>query len=89
MMKFTMVFILLILLVMLPCGTGFAIDSEKDGCMKISFSSLPIFGDSEKDGESRAEYVDDATDKEKYTYNAMGQKVPTRTERSGDASPIH
>lgn len=82
-MKFTLCLILLGLFVTFICGTGFAIDSEKDGCMKISIDSLPMFGGSEKEDEDKQEYVDDATDEEKYTYNAMGQKVPTRTERSG------
>lgn len=88
-MRSAICFILLGLAVMFFCGTGFAVDSEKDGCVKFSFSSLPGFGDQEKEGEGRAEYVDDATDEEKYTYNAMGQKVPTRTERSGAALPSH
>lgn len=80
-MRFTSCSILLSFLMMFLCGTGFAIDSEKDGCVKISIDSLSMFGGSEKEDENRPERVDDATDKEKYTYNAMGQKVPARTER--------
>lgn len=80
-MKFTVLLILSGFLIAFLCGTGFAIDSEKDGCVKISIDSLPMFGGGEKDDEDRPKYVDDATDGEKYTYNAMGQKVPTRTER--------
>jgi hypothetical protein len=79
-MKITLFFVLLVLFVVFLCGTSFAVDDEKDGCMKISFTSLPMFGDSGKEGEDRPENVDDRTDREKYTYNAMGEKVPTRTE---------
>jgi hypothetical protein len=82
-MKLTLYFILSGLFMIFVCGTGLAIDSEKDGCVKISIDSLPMFGGSEKEDGDRQEYADDATDKERYTYNAMGQKVPTRTERSG------
>lgn len=64
------------------CGTGQAIGNEDDGCMKISLSSLPIFGDygNEDGGTSR-----NVEDEQEYTYNAMGQKVPVGTDRSGSA----
>lgn len=88
-MKYVLSVIAIIMMMLLIGWTGFAVDSEKDGCMKISIDSLPMFGGSEKEDGNKSEYVDDATSEEKYTYNAMGQKVPTRTERSGDASPIH
>lgn len=80
-MKSIICFILLSLFITFLCGAGFAVDSEKDGCMKISIDSLAMFGGGEKEDEDRPEHVDDATDEEKYTYNAMGEKVPTRTER--------
>ena len=72
-----------VMMVLLVGGTGFAIDGGRDGCMKISFDSLPFFGSSENEDEDedRPEYVDDLTDEEKYTYDAMGNKVPTRTGR--------
>jgi hypothetical protein len=80
-MKTLTLTILLVVMMLLVGGTGFAIGSENDGCMKITLDPFSLLGGSEKEDEDRPEYVDDATDEEKYTYDAMGNKVPTRTGR--------
>ena len=73
------------------CAIGYAFETDDQGRVKFSLSSLPFLGDSDKDSEDTSAYNDDdyIPEKEKYTYDAMGRKVPTRTERSGTASPIH
>jgi hypothetical protein len=74
------------------CVNGYAFDNDDEGRVKFSLSSLPLFDDSDKGSSASAStYNDDdyVPDKEKYTYNAMGQKVPVKTERSGIASPIN
>jgi len=80
-MKTSTLMMLLAVIMLLIGGTSFAIDNENDGCMKITLDPFSLLGGSEKEGEDRPEYVDDATDEEKYTYDAMGNKVPTRTGR--------
>jgi len=90
-MRDKLLMLLLIAVVLAACPAGHAFETDDEGRVKFSFSSLPLFGDSDKDSESTSAYNDDdyIPEKEKYTYDAMGRKVPTRTERSGTASPIH
>jgi hypothetical protein len=66
-----------------------AFDDNDQGRMKFSFDSLPLFGDSAKDRDCGARQVPDDHEDDEYTYDVTGRKVPVRTLRSGDASPVH
>jgi hypothetical protein len=77
--------LLLAAAMLLVCAPGHAADCDDGGRIKFSFDSLPLLGNSDKSADSASEYVDDTPENERYTYDAMGRKVPVRTDGSGNA----
>ena len=67
------------------CG---AFEEDDQGRLKFSFDSLPFLGGSDKEGAAGQERAVSDQEEDEYTYDAMGRKVPVRTLRSGDASPV-
>lgn len=59
-----------------------AIMADDGNCMKFSLDPFALLGESDKErsGEDRPQKIDDRTDRERYTYDATGRKVPVSTE---------
>lgn len=82
-------FVIAAAMVMLMSGSCAAFEQDDEGRVKFSFSSLPMFGESGGDSGSGERRASDYEEENEYTYDAMGRKVPVRTQRSGDAFPVN
>jgi len=79
----------LIALLLLLCAPAHAMDADQCGRVKFSIDDLPFFGSPDsRPAEERPEKKANVRPREEYTYDAMGRKVPVRTDSEGSSSHI-
>ena len=81
--------ILLLVTIAVVCGgstcRAAGLGHDESGNIKMTFSSLPFFGDSDDEDERDSRYDDYDPDEEEYTTDSLGRKVPVKTRKGGTA----